>query len=377
MNNFTKLINGALLASVLLLTHCGGDNSGTGASQTITGNAGGTTIGIAGTGAVTSQVGAGGTVTTQGMNSTMGSGSAGRVVTGAGGSTNGTGGPNKNTGKAGSSGSQNTAPGDEQADQSGDGTWPAVTDYEQTGLFTATSETTGPAGYVLFYPKELGKNGIKHPIVSWGPGAVENAGIFTTLLNHLASHGFAVISYDATPQGQELITGLEWMLAENDKADSVFYKKLDTSKIAVGGHSAGSLATFVVGGDKRITTTMHISGGTFDPHTDINNLHAPALMICGEAGGDGLLAGDLANPNCQIDFDNAKVPVFYGVTKGAAHMTPTEVGDAAIRVHQLGAMAGWLRWQLTGDQSQKKTFVGDACTLCSDPAWSSVKQKNW
>jgi hypothetical protein len=367
MNKVTErhLVNGALLASLLLLTHCGSGASGTGTPQTMGGNPGGQTAGLAG--AVAPQGGAGGITT--GIGPTAGSGSGGRIITGAGGSAKDAGVPRKD------SDTPDAATQGGQKPQGPTGTLPAVSDPEQTGPFTATSETAGPAGYVLFYPKELGKYGIKHPIVSWGPGAVENAVIFLTLLNHLASHGFAVISYDATPVGQELVDGIDWMIDENERSGSAFYQKLDTSKIAAGGHSAGSLATFVIGGDKRLTTTMHISGGTFEPHTDINNLHAPALMICGEPPVDGLIVGDVAHPNCQIDFDNATVPVFYGLTKGAAHMTPTEIGDPALRSHQLGAMVGWLRWQLAGDESLKNMFVGSSCTLCSDTAWT-VQQKN-
>lgn len=229
---------------------------------------------------------------------------------------------------------------------------------------------------MLFYPQELGRDSIKHPILSWGPGAAETASDFSVMLAHLATHGFAVIAFDATPQGQELVTGIDWMLAENKRDGSAFYQKLDDAKISAGGHSAGSLATFVIGADKRLITTLHISGGTFDPHTDIMNLHAPALFVCGEPGGDGLLMGDVANPNCEIDFNNATVPVFYGITKGASHMTPTDIGDAAIRTHQLAAMVGWLRWQLAGDSNAKSMFVGDACSLCSDAAWSTAKSKN-
>lgn len=251
---------------------------------------------------------------------------------------------------------------------------PAVSEYKAAGPYKPM-QGKGPDGYVVWYPQELGKDGVKHPIVSWGPGATENAASFSLLLQHLASHGFAVISYDATPQGAELTKGIDWMIAENEREGSPFQKKLDTTKIAAGGHSAGSLATFVIGADKRLTTTMHISGGTFDPHTDIKNLHAPALMVCGEMGGDGLLNGDVAAPNCEIDFMNATVPVFYGVTKGAAHMTPTDIGDASIRTHQFGAIIGWLRWQLAADTSARELFAGNACKLCMDPAWSTAKQK--
>jgi hypothetical protein len=264
---------------------------------------------------------------------------------------------------------------DGRGPEPGPGKLPPASDLKQPGPFTPTS-TPGPAGYVLFHPQELGEGGVKHPIVVWGPGAVENAGMFTTLLNHLASHGFAVISYDATPQGPELTEALDWMIEENGRADSPFYQKLDAGKVAVGGHSAGSLATFRIGADARLTTTLHISGGTFDPHTDIENLHAPALFICGEPPVDGLLVGDVARPNCDIDFENASVPVFYGVTKGASHMTPTEIGDATLRSHQIAAMTGWLRWQLADEASLASMFAGGSCTLCSDPAWT-VQQKGF
>lgn len=255
------------------------------------------------------------------------------------------------------------------------GSLPAVTDLAKPGPF-APASGPGPSGYVLFYPKELGKNGVKHPIVTWGPGAAENAGSFTTLLNHFASHGFAVISYNGTPDGQELVKGIDYMVAENERQGSMFFGKLDTTKVSSGGHSAGSLATFKIAADKRLTTTMHLCGGTFDPHTDIKNLHAPALFICGDAGGDGLISGDVARPNCDIDFMNVTVPVFYGIPKGAAHMSPTEIGDAALRTKFMAACVGWLRWQLAGDETQKSMFIGDTCTLCKDSTWTT-QQKNW
>ena len=255
----------------------------------------------------------------------------------------------------------------------GAGRLPAAVDLKEPGPFTPTT-SSGPSGYVLFHPKELGANGVKHPIVVWGPGAAENASSFTTLLNHIASHGFAVISYDATPQGEELIKALEWMLAENERAGGPFFQKLDSEHIAVGGHSAGSIATFRVGADERLTTTLHISGGTFDPHTDIKNLHAPALFVCGEPPVDGLLIGDVARPNCDIDFENATVPVFYGITKGAAHMTPTEIGDAKLRSYQLEAIVGWLRWQLAREHALKSMFGGGTCSLCSDPSWTGQQK---
>ena len=159
----------------------------------------------------------------------------------------------------------------------------------------------------------------------------------------------------------------------------MYFEKLDASKVASMGYSMGSLATFTIANDPRLTTTVHISGGNMEADR-VNNLHAPAAFICGipDPNCSDILSTDcdIAAANCDIDFMNAAVPVFYGITKGAAHMTPTDIGDATIRAHQFGAMVGWLRWQLASDANAKNMFVGAACTLCKDAAWSSIKQKD-
>jgi hypothetical protein len=98
------------------------------------------------------------------------------------------------------------------------------------------------------------------------------------------------------------------------------------------------------------------------------------VFICGESGGDGLIVGDVARANCDIDFMNANVPVWYGVTKGASHMTPTEIGDATLRTYQMASIVGWLRWQLAEETSLESMFAGGACTLCKDANWTA-KQK--
>jgi hypothetical protein len=242
-----------------------------------------------------------------------------------------------------------------------------------------TTMNTGPMnGYTAIVAKELGQNGVKNPIVIWGNGAAMSPPLYATLLNHLASHGFAILAYDTTPQGAQMTAAIDWMIAENARQGSPYEGKLDTTKIAAMGHSAGSIATFQIASDMRLTTTMHLDGGTFDPHTDIKNLKAPAAFICGDSGGDGLLVGDVARPNCDIDFMNATTPVWYGDVKGAGHLTISTgaATDPMMAKGFLAATAGWLRWQLMGDQTMKKLFVGSTCDLCSNTAVWTVQQKN-
>jgi hypothetical protein len=231
---------------------------------------------------------------------------------------------------------------------------------------------------------ELGQGGIKNPILVWSPGAGAWPAIYKTLLNHIASHGFFVISYNSTSQGPELTTAIDWIVSQGTQQGSGYYNKVDTTRIAAGGQSAGSLAAFAIAGDKRLTTTMHINGGTFAPHTSEMNLVKPAEFICGDYpdGGDGISVGDEARPNCDADFQMATTPVWYGDVIGASHTTiidnplSTSSTPDPLKKPFLAASVAWLRWQLAGDQTMKSSFVGPSCGFCVQTSTWTVQQKN-
>lgn len=268
------------------------------------------------------------------------------------------------------------------------GTLPTVTDLGTTGPYTPVpTKNVGPNNqYTTVHPKELGANGVKHPILIWGPGAGAFPEIYATLLLHIASHGFVIVSYNSTPQGPELTKGLDWIIAESKRSSSLYYDKVDTSKVAMGGQSAGSLATFNAAKDERLTTTVHINGGTFPPHTASANLIRPALFICGEkpAGNASSLSAtsDIARPFCEIDFKNAKVPVWFGGVNKSGHTTvidnplgpPRPANDPLLKPY-LAATVGWLRWQIASDASAKSWFVGPSCGFCKQTSAWTVLQK--
>jgi hypothetical protein len=250
------------------------------------------------------------------------------------------------------------------------------------GPYTATTmDGVGPsASYTVYLPTELAPGGAKNPIVGWMSGGGTTHTLYP-LLPRLATHGFVVVASNSIPGigaeaalGDEIIAGIDWTLAENARTGSALQGKLDETKIASMGYSMGSLATFMIAADPRLTTTVHISGGNMAPER-VNNLHAPAAFICGTPGGAAcnILSGDcdIAAANCDTDFAGATTPVFYANFQGGhiGILTPG-ISDS------IGAMAtAWLRYKLMSDTTLEPMFVGADCTYCENTAWK-VQQKN-
>ena len=200
------------------------------------------------------------------------------------------------------------------------------------------------------------------------------------LLPHLATHGFVVVAANVVPGigaeavlGEQIMAGIDWLIAENDRSGSDYEGRLDVSKIASAGYSMGSLATFMIAADPRLTTTVHISGGNMVTER-VKNLHTPAAFICGtpDPGCGNILSGecDIAAANCDTDFAAAEVPVFYA-NFASGHLgilTPPFT-------ERISTMTtAWLRYQLMLDGSYRDWFVGDTCKFCMDANWE-VRQK--
>lgn len=262
------------------------------------------------------------------------------------------------------------------------GPFPPVSDFTKDGPFPGTTlPSTGPDnGYTVYLPMALAPSGAKHPIVGWMSGGATTHELYG-LLPRLATHGFFVIAANVIPGigeevelGKKILAGIDWAIAENAREGSMLFGKLDPTKLASMGYSMGSLATFTIAQDPRLTTTVHISGGNMAPER-VNNLHAPAAFICGTPGPASCFildsACDIAAVNCDTDFANAKTPVFYANFKGGHLGILTAPTDNQINT----LVVTWLRWKLMSDRSLDAKFLGDACEVCKDTNFK-VQRKN-
>jgi hypothetical protein len=256
-------------------------------------------------------------------------------------------------------------------------TLPPIDEPGEPGPFMVERVETAPGldTASLFVPSELGKDGVKHPVVVWTNGATGGIGFYQPFLEHITSHGFLIVAdkMSGANHDPEIVmqkAGIDWVVAENERADSPYAGKLDVTKIAIMGHSLGAIASFGNADDPRLATTVHWSGGvTGNPvgvdESWINRIKHPVAFICG--GSDSA-----AGPSCAADFTAAPddVAVYYGTLAGADHLGV--FGNA--RGGEYGrAGVAWLRLTLAGDDSFKSWFTGDGCQFCQSP-WTGMSR---
>lgn len=240
------------------------------------------------------------------------------------------------------------------------GSLPPVSDVTKPGPYAVTIDrSAGPRrnGW-LVYPANAGQDGVDHPIFIWGPGAGSTPSDYEDMLRQWASHGFVVYSEVSSSDGSYMVNALNWLQAQNSNPAHPLYQDLDLSEVAFGGHSRGSLGTFDVADEPRLSTTIHVAGGSFDGRGP-SNLRKPALYI----GGDR----DFATSNMERDYRNTRVPVWFNILNNTDHIYATRNGQHII--------TAWLRWHL-GDEEFRRTtdFLSRNCTFCD---LGQVQYKNW
>ncbi|MEV5016492.1 hypothetical protein ACIGW1_19970 [Streptomyces sp. NPDC053780] len=240
------------------------------------------------------------------------------------------------------------------------GSLPPVVDVTEPGPYPVTvDQSAGPGndGW-LVYPANAGQDGVDHPVLVWGPGAGSDPADYEDMLRQWASHGFVVYSEVSSSDGAYMVDALDWLEEQNASSGSPLYGDVDTSEIAFGGHSRGSLGTFDAADEPRLETTIHVAGGSFDGNGP-DNLRTPALYI----GGDE----DFATENMERDYTNTQVPVWFNVLDGTDHILATRNGQHVI--------TAWLRWHLADEEFRRtEDFLRSDCTFCG---LGHVRYKNW
>src|SRR6516164_9410942 len=117
--------------------------------------------------------------------------------------------------------------------------------YNATGPWAVTVATGAGCcdskgdHYDLYYPTNLGANGFRHPIITWGNGTKAVSSHYSYFLKHLASWGFVIVATqdENTNPGQTIVDAANFLVNANSDPQSIFVNKLKVDQIGAIGHS--------------------------------------------------------------------------------------------------------------------------------------------
>lgn len=243
----------------------------------------------------------------------------------------------------------------------------STADPARAGSFaTETQRNVGPdGGFTLVRPSAL-TSGKRHPIITWGNGTGASPSTYTSLLNRLASHGFVVIASNSpnTGSANEMLQGVDWLLAQNGAQGSALYQKLDAERIGATGHSQGGFGTCAATRDRRISTIAPLQG--FRP---------PAASYRGTTFAVAGRQDTIVTPTgIEGGFDRYNGgPAIFGELASATHTNWMRgTGEAGAAMNE--AVVAWMRVHLMNDQTLRSRFYGPGCGYCRNTDWR-VKQK--
>lgn len=279
----------------------------------------------------------------------------------------------------------------ERADESGSGRYPAIKE-----------ELAGLPGHVVYRPADLAALGAqKLGVVAWGNGGCTDDGASSRFhLLEIASHGYLVIAtgriysgpgaHEAPPRpelppGQfppqatraaQLTQAVDWALAENTRAGSPLFGRIDARQVAYSGWSCGGMQALQVARDPRARTLIIHNSGIPDPFPPgmpkmdlskrtLESLHTPILYIL---GGEKDVAYRIGMEDfgliSHVPAAVANLPVGHEGTFQQVH--GGEAAAVAVR---------WLDWQLRGDAAAARYFVGNDCGMCRDTRWKFERRQ--
>jgi uncharacterized protein GlcG (DUF336 family)/dienelactone hydrolase len=295
-----------------------------------------------------------------------------------------------------------------------------------TGPYKAilSGDATLPT-HTIYRPRDLKPFGRANrlPLVAFANGGCRDSSAeFRNLLSEVASHGYVVVAigpagtaavagseeHVGTTKASQLLDAVDWATRETARPESIFFQKIDATKVAVVGQSCGGMQALAVSGDPRVSTSIILNSSSaiarrpgaagadiqglmaalnkasqrympYGPQNSPNmnqDVPAPAGPLAALHAPIAYLAGgpsDLAYEGAKRDFNAImKFPVVF-LNRDVGHYPGTyrEPNGGAFAI----AVTAWLQWQLRGEANAKAMFVGPQCGLCRDSKWT-VATKN-
>ena len=163
--------------------------------------------------------------------------------------------------------------------------------------------------------------------------------------------------------GTAQIASLDFVLSESNNSSSVLYKKVNTGKLGVAGHSQGGRSSVNAAvKDSRIDCVLSLAGSNFLEEAE--PLSTPAFFMTGTK--DMIVS---SSKWVKPAYDVSKGPAVYASLKNGIHTTcctdPGKYSNYIIK---------WFDIYLKGDSGAKAIFKNGG-QLSQDSAWTDFACK--
>jgi len=201
-------------------------------------------------------------------------------------------------------------------------------------------------------------DGETYPVITWGNGTCGQTEIYGALLRYVASYGYVIVAANSRFTGGNNAMTKTIDLAEsfNKAPKSIYYERLDLTKIGAMGHSQGGSAAVTAANDIRVKSVIIWNAST--------SASKPFLTVSGERDLTGYTAPSMSSA-IRTSTQPAAYLFYHKVPKTGAvsgHLTLTTQPERVV-----AAATAWWDYMLKGDVKARDMFVGVSCGLCNHP----------
>ncbi|MBQ6812477.1 MAG: alpha/beta hydrolase [Agathobacter sp.] len=251
--------------------------------------------------------------------------------------------------------------------------------------------------YEVFYPSNIETSDEKYPMVIMANGTGIKASQYEAVLKHLASWGFIVVGNEDenSRTGASSAATLDFMLAQNEDENSVFYGHIDTDNIGIAGHSQGGVGAINAVTNQEngryyktifsISATSRFHANELNKSGDGWNIEPSKINIpCAMIAGTGLFdAGNIYQYQEVLAEGEAQgiCPLWWleecyhaipnNNTKVIARQKSKDHGDMLRSAD--GYMTAWFMYWLQGDEEAGKAFFGENAEIKTNENWKEVQ----
>lgn len=220
---------------------------------------------------------------------------------------------------------------------------------------------------LVFYPSDMESTNTKRPVIVWANGTGCKPSLYESLHRDFAKEGYILVaSYETmAADGKDQINSANFIINESKNSSSIFYNKVDTSKIIAMGHSQGGRSTVnSASADNRFCCAVSIAGSNYDYEAEM--LSTPTLFFTGT--------------NDKIVSSSKWVKPAYDICKGpAVYASLIDANHTACCTNTTPYVyysTKWIDAWANNDTNARNVFLPNG-ELSKDTEWQDYARRNF